>query len=256
MKTVVAGAVGECVHVAGVNNFLRLADLAGWRTVFLGPAIPVEKVLDTVGVRDGGELGLVERLFPQEVRPGVAGNRRGPNQGGGDIVVNAQPEVRDGPHQVVEPRTPDMNVRDRPRVGTDEIIRKNERRILQVDIHSVGRKIRHLDKFRGVRVGPVCPRRFERENHKPQNSHQERQAPVERPPEGTRPSEPDRWAGRQAGNRHAAGPISGLFRCGKRADCSAAIPIRGCANQDVEEDFEAVLLSDDWISSLHVCLPF
>ena len=34
-KTVIAGALGECVHVAGVTNFLRLAETAGWRTVFL-----------------------------------------------------------------------------------------------------------------------------------------------------------------------------------------------------------------------------
>jgi methanogenic corrinoid protein MtbC1 len=35
--------LGECVHVAGVSNFLRLAEAAGWKTVFLGPAVPVEK---------------------------------------------------------------------------------------------------------------------------------------------------------------------------------------------------------------------
>ena len=45
-KTVVAAALGECVHVAGVTNFLRLAELAGWRTVFLGPAEPIEAVLN------------------------------------------------------------------------------------------------------------------------------------------------------------------------------------------------------------------
>ena len=44
MKTVVAGALGECVHVAGVMNFLRLAEAAGWRAVFLGPAVPVDEV--------------------------------------------------------------------------------------------------------------------------------------------------------------------------------------------------------------------
>ena len=38
-KVVVAGALGECVHVAGVTNFLRLAEEAGWQTVFLGPAV-------------------------------------------------------------------------------------------------------------------------------------------------------------------------------------------------------------------------
>jgi methanogenic corrinoid protein MtbC1 len=45
-KTVVAAALGECVHVAGVTKFLRLAEAAGWRTIFLGPAVPVERVLE------------------------------------------------------------------------------------------------------------------------------------------------------------------------------------------------------------------
>ena len=45
-RTVVAGALGECVHVAGVMNFLRLAEAAGWRTVFLGPAVSIEKILE------------------------------------------------------------------------------------------------------------------------------------------------------------------------------------------------------------------
>lgn len=45
-KTVVAAALGECVHVAGVMNFLRLAEEAGWRTVFLGPATPIELIIE------------------------------------------------------------------------------------------------------------------------------------------------------------------------------------------------------------------
>lgn len=48
MKTVIAGALGECVHVAGVSKFLRLAEQAGWNTVFLGPAVSPQKMLDTV----------------------------------------------------------------------------------------------------------------------------------------------------------------------------------------------------------------
>ena len=47
MKTVISGALGECVHVAGVINFLRLAESAGWRTVFLGcPLVPAQLPLD------------------------------------------------------------------------------------------------------------------------------------------------------------------------------------------------------------------
>ena len=64
-KTVVAGALGECVHVAGVMNFLRLAQAAGWRTVFLGPAVPVEEFVRAAG-REGADLvGVSYRLTPE-----------------------------------------------------------------------------------------------------------------------------------------------------------------------------------------------
>ncbi len=45
-KTVISCALGECVHVAGVLRFLRLAESAGWQTVFLGPAVPVKEVVE------------------------------------------------------------------------------------------------------------------------------------------------------------------------------------------------------------------
>ena len=46
MKTVIAGAIGECAHIAGVMNFLRVAETAAWRTVFLGPAVSVEQMIE------------------------------------------------------------------------------------------------------------------------------------------------------------------------------------------------------------------
>ena len=65
MKTIVAGALGECVHVAGVINFLRLAELAGWRTVFLGPAVPIEGLIEAA-VREKADLvGVSYRLTPE-----------------------------------------------------------------------------------------------------------------------------------------------------------------------------------------------
>ena len=63
MKTVVAGALGECVHVAGVMNFLRLAEAAGWRTVFLGPAASVDKFLEAARrEKADGSVELAEIL--------------------------------------------------------------------------------------------------------------------------------------------------------------------------------------------------
>jgi len=65
MKTVVAGALGECVHVAGVMNFLRLAEAAGWRTVFLGPAVPVEEIVAAARREQADLVGVSYRLTPE-----------------------------------------------------------------------------------------------------------------------------------------------------------------------------------------------
>ncbi len=65
MKTIVAAALGECVHVAGVVNFLRLAESAGWRTVFLGPATPIERVLEAARREKADLIGVSYRLTPE-----------------------------------------------------------------------------------------------------------------------------------------------------------------------------------------------
>jgi methylmalonyl-CoA mutase cobalamin-binding subunit len=65
MKTVVAGALGECVHVAGVSNFLRLAEAAGWRTVFLGPAVPIYDLLESARKEKADLVGVSYRLTPE-----------------------------------------------------------------------------------------------------------------------------------------------------------------------------------------------
>ena len=62
MKTVVAGALGECVHVAGIMNFLRLAEAAGWRTVFLGPAVSIEQLLQAAQDEQADLVGVSYRL--------------------------------------------------------------------------------------------------------------------------------------------------------------------------------------------------
>ncbi|MCS6843604.1 MAG: cobalamin-dependent protein [Caldilineales bacterium] len=64
-KTVVAAALGECVHVAGVMNFLRLAEAAGWRTVFLGPAVPIEQVVEAARAERADLVGVSYRLTPE-----------------------------------------------------------------------------------------------------------------------------------------------------------------------------------------------
>jgi methylmalonyl-CoA mutase cobalamin-binding subunit len=64
-KTVIAAALGECVHVAGISNFVRLAETAGWRTIFLGPAVPIEKVLEAARAEKADLVGISYRLTPE-----------------------------------------------------------------------------------------------------------------------------------------------------------------------------------------------
>jgi methylmalonyl-CoA mutase cobalamin-binding subunit len=64
-KTVVAAALGECVHVAGVLNFLQLAESAGWRTVFLGPAVSIEAVMRSAKLENADLIGVSYRLSPE-----------------------------------------------------------------------------------------------------------------------------------------------------------------------------------------------
>jgi methylmalonyl-CoA mutase cobalamin-binding subunit len=65
MKTLVAAALGECVHVAGIARFLQLAEDAGWRTVFLGPATPIEAVVAAAREHDADLVGVSYRLTPE-----------------------------------------------------------------------------------------------------------------------------------------------------------------------------------------------
>jgi methylmalonyl-CoA mutase cobalamin-binding subunit len=65
LKTVVAGALGECVHVAGVTKFLRLAEETGWRTVFLGPAVSIDKILEAARREKADLVGVSYRLTPE-----------------------------------------------------------------------------------------------------------------------------------------------------------------------------------------------
>ncbi len=64
-RVVIAAALGECVHVAGVVNFLRLAEMAGWKTIFLGPAVSIEAVLLAARQEGADLVGVSYRLTPE-----------------------------------------------------------------------------------------------------------------------------------------------------------------------------------------------
>jgi hypothetical protein len=65
MKTIVASALGECVHVAGVHSFLKLAEQNGWRTIFLGPANSIQQVIEAAEKENADLVGVSYRLTPE-----------------------------------------------------------------------------------------------------------------------------------------------------------------------------------------------
>jgi len=65
MRTVLAGALGEDAHVAGVASFLKLAEEVGWKTVYLGPAVPIERFLESIRRHNPDLVAVSYRLTPE-----------------------------------------------------------------------------------------------------------------------------------------------------------------------------------------------
>jgi hypothetical protein len=64
-RLIVGAAIGDCVHVAGVVNFLNLAEQLGYTTVCLGPAVAVDDLLDRVAALDPALVAVGYRLTPE-----------------------------------------------------------------------------------------------------------------------------------------------------------------------------------------------
>ncbi len=62
---VIAGAMGSCVHVAGVVKFLKMAEELGYETRFLGAAVPVDEFIREIEAYDPDIVGLSYRLTPE-----------------------------------------------------------------------------------------------------------------------------------------------------------------------------------------------
>ncbi|GAB1476066.1 hypothetical protein MASR2M70_08980 [Bacillota bacterium] len=62
---VLAGAMGGCVHVAGVVRFLKLAEDSGYETKFLGAAVSTEDFLKAIEAFKPDIVGMSYRLSPE-----------------------------------------------------------------------------------------------------------------------------------------------------------------------------------------------
>ena len=62
---IIGASIGNCVHVAGAVHFLNLAEDEGYETVFLGPAISVDGVIESIKEHRPDMVALGYRLTPE-----------------------------------------------------------------------------------------------------------------------------------------------------------------------------------------------
>src|SRR4051794_40520573 len=67
-RLILGAAIGDCVHVAGVVNFLNLAEQLGYDTVCLGPAVAIDDLLDHIDAIDPAIVAVGYRLTPENCR--------------------------------------------------------------------------------------------------------------------------------------------------------------------------------------------
>jgi methylmalonyl-CoA mutase cobalamin-binding subunit len=65
---ILGACLGKCIHVAGILNFLRLAEDLGYETEFMGPAVPVEKFVSRIHETKCDIAALSYRLAPEAAR--------------------------------------------------------------------------------------------------------------------------------------------------------------------------------------------
>ncbi|MFA7412738.1 MAG: cobalamin B12-binding domain-containing protein, partial [Tissierellaceae bacterium] len=65
MKKIIAGSMGNCVHVAGIMNYLNLAEKEGFETDFIGIGKTVDQLIEIIREKDPDIVALSYRLTPE-----------------------------------------------------------------------------------------------------------------------------------------------------------------------------------------------
>jgi methylmalonyl-CoA mutase cobalamin-binding subunit len=65
MKKILGAALGSCVHVAGLHHFLKLAEAEGFAVRFLGPAVPVDALVQAIRDESPDLTAVSYRLMPE-----------------------------------------------------------------------------------------------------------------------------------------------------------------------------------------------
>lgn len=64
-KKILGASIGNCVHVGGLYHFLKMAEAEGYQTVFLGPAVPLSRLIDEIQNNKPNIVALSYRLTPE-----------------------------------------------------------------------------------------------------------------------------------------------------------------------------------------------
>jgi hypothetical protein len=69
MKKILGACIGSCVHVAGILNFLNLAERIGYQTRFAGSAMSIDDLKKELDSFEPDILAVSYRLSPESVEP-------------------------------------------------------------------------------------------------------------------------------------------------------------------------------------------
>ena len=93
---ILGASIGNCVHVGGIVNFLKLAEKHGYEATFLGPATPVARVIEEFARVRPDVVALSYRLTPEtgrnvllEVKAAKEGGKFGTSR----LIFGGTPEV-------------------------------------------------------------------------------------------------------------------------------------------------------------------
>jgi hypothetical protein len=81
-RLVLGAALGQCVHVAGLDHFLRLCEEEGWEAVSMGPAVPPALLLERVASLRPAVAAVSYRLTAEDAGPLIRALEEGAHRAG------------------------------------------------------------------------------------------------------------------------------------------------------------------------------
>lgn len=64
-KKILGASIGNCVHVGGLYHFLKMAETEGYDIIFLGPAVPLNRLIDEIIINNPDIAAISYRLTPE-----------------------------------------------------------------------------------------------------------------------------------------------------------------------------------------------